>query len=208
MSSNTLKNFPTHAFQFLSSFCLVSFTGCMQKSSGSGTVNMKIYMVLMALGWTDCCNAGGGVNFDVMQTLTFTSNSYIYWHDLLFKQAGFHIASGNKDLSDMLNTNKQSDNSAVYHSWINSILEGILHELDEKFEIAEEDRESTNFWIVTMAVLGLVLLISMAVTFTVLITRLFKKQSGPGDFELGEFCRDRRGSRPAEDINVNFKREP
>ena len=79
------------------------------------------------------------MNFDVNRKLTFNRNLYTYWHDLLFEQARFHIASGNKDLLDTLNTNKQSDNSAVYHSWINSILEGILHELDEKFEIAEED---------------------------------------------------------------------
>ena len=108
----------------------------------------------------------------------------------------------------MLNHDKQADNSAVYHSWINSILEAILHELDEKFEIAEEDRESTNFWIVTMAVLGLVLIISMAVTFTVLFTRMSRKQKRPDNFELGDFERGRPASRPAEDINVNLKREP
>ena len=83
-----------------------------------------------------------------------------------------------------------------------------MHELDEKFEIAEEDRESTNFWIVTMAVLGLVLIISMAVTFTVLFTRMSRKQKRPDNFELGDFERGRRASRPTEDINVNLKREP
>lgn len=170
---------------------------------------MKIFMPLMVLGWVDCCSAGGGVNFDVNRKLTFNLLIllYTYWHDLIFMQAGFHIASGNKDLSDMLNHDKQSDNSAVYHSWINSILEGILHELDEKFEIAEEDRESTNFWIVTMAVLGLVLMVSMGVTFTVLFTRMSRKRKGPENFELGDFERGRRASRPAEDINVNVKRE-
>ena len=87
----------------------------------------------------------------------------------------------------MLNHDKKADNSAVYHSWINSILEAILHELDEKFEIAEEDRESTNFWIVTMAVLGLVMIVSMAVTITVLFTRMSRKQKRTDNFELGDF---------------------
>lgn len=117
----------------------------------------------------------------------------MYWHDLLIKQAGFHVASGNKDLSDMLNHNKEADNSAVYHSWINSVLEAILHELDEKFEVAEEDRESTNFWIICMGVLGLIFFVGLAVTFAVMITKLSRRQKLSNDHEMNEF--GRRASR-------------
>ena len=164
-------------------------------------------MSLLVLGWSDCCKAGGGVNFDVIKILTINICIYIGTFSL-FDQAGFHIASGNKDISDMLNAKKQPDNSAVYHSWINSVLEAILHELDEKFEIAEEDRESTNFWILCMGVLSLILFIGISVTFGVMITRLSRKQKGSGDHEMGDLGRDRRASRVTEDINVNFKREP
>ena len=96
---------------------------------------MKIYVFLIVLGQTDCCAAGGGVNFDVTFTNIYKCTNICMI--LLFGKAGFHIASGNKDLSDMLNNNKQADNTAVYHSWINSILESILHELDEKFEVVD-----------------------------------------------------------------------
>ena len=125
---NTLVKISTACF--LSIPCPTFVLGYEQNPSRHRVINMKIYVLLLLLGQTDCCAAGGGVNFDVTKT-----NICINIGILLFKQAGFHIASGNKDLSDMLNNNKQADNTAVYHSWINSILESILHELDEKFEV-------------------------------------------------------------------------
>ena len=195
------RKFPLHAFSL---FCPTLVPICRQITSRHRADNMKTYVWLLIMGWSDCCKAGGGVNFDVTTLLTICIYIGII---LLFKQAGFHIASGNKDLSDMLNNNKESDSAAVYHSWINSILESILHELDEKFEVAEEDRESTNFWIICMGVLGLILFIGLTVSFGVMITRLSRRQKGPSDLEMNEFGRDRRASR-AEDINVNFKREP
>lgn len=218
MNLNTLVNVNS---MLSLSFSPILVLYCSQNSSEHRGVNMKIYMSMLVLGWSTCCKAGGGVNFDVMKLLTFDICINIGMA-LLFKQAGFHIASGNKDLSDMLNNNKESDNTAVYHSWINSILEAILHELDEKFEVlvylsllsfslscilevAEEDRESTNFWIICMGVLTLILFLGLGVSFVMMFTRLSRKQKGPSEHEMNELSR--RASRAAEDINVNFKRE-
>ena len=60
-----------------------------------------------------------------------------------------------------------------------------------------------------MGVLTLFLFIGMAASFTVMFTRLSRKQKGPGDHEMSEFGRDRRASRVPEDMNITFtKREP
>ena len=219
MILNTLVNF--HSMLSLCSYP-VFLPVCDQNPSRHRADNMKIYILLIVLGQTDCCAAGGGVNFDVTFTNIFICINICMI--LLFDQAGFHIANGNKDLSDMLNNKKESDNSAVYHSWINSVLEAILHELDEKFEVvesryilslrlfvfevAEEDRESINFWMTCMGVFTLVLFIGMAASFTVMYTQMSKKQKGPGDLEMSDFGRDRRASRVPDDMNITLKREP
>ena len=60
-----------------------------------------------------------------------------------------------------------------------------------------------------MGVLTLFLFIGMAASFTVMYTKLSRKQKGSSDHEMNEFGRDRRASRVPEDMNITFtKREP
>ena len=142
-------------------------------------------------------------------------------------QAGFHIGSGQKDLSQMLdNHGKKPDNSAVYenatqllpslsiynfryHSWINSLFENILHELDEKFEVAEEDRDKTNFWLTVMASFGLLSIVCGVIGFVIMYIKCKKRPSRDWT-EMDEFNRElppnRRSSR-VEDMNITVKRE-
>ena len=142
-------------------------------------------------------------------------------------QAGFHINSGQKDLSQMLdNHGKKPDNSAVYenatqllpslsiynfryHSWINSLFENILHELDEKFEVAEEDRDKTNFWLTVMASFGLLSIVCGVIGFVIMYIKCKKRPSRDWT-EMDEFNRElppnRRSSR-VEDMNITVKRE-
>ena len=144
-------------------------------------------------------------------------------------QAGFHIGSGQKDLSQMLdNHGKKPDNSAVYdklffptfhisflsvvfryHSWINSLFENILHELDEKFEVAEEDRDKTNFWLTVMASFGLVTIVCGVIGFVIIYIKC-KKRPTRNWTEMEDFNRElppnRRSSR-VEDMNITVKRE-
>ena len=101
---------------------------------------MNAFMITIAVltGLVNSCKGGAGMSFD----------------------AGLHVRSGNRDLSDMLDqSGKKSDNSGVYHSWVrftnflfflltincmkyqilfifliqvNTIFTNLLHELDEK----------------------------------------------------------------------------
>ena len=62
---------------------------------------------------------------------------------------------------------------------------------------------------ICMGVFTLILFIGMAASFTVMFTRMSKKQKGTSELEMSDFGRDRRASRVPEDMNITFtKREP
>lgn len=96
-----------------------------------------------------------------------------------------------------------------YHSWINSLFENILHELDEKFEVAEEDRDKTNFWLTVMASFGLLSIVCGSIGFVIMYIKCKKRPSRDWT-EMDEFNRElppnRRSSR-VEDMNITVKRE-
>ena len=85
-----------------------------------------------------------------------------------------------------------------YHTWVNSLFENILHELDEKFEVAGEDRERTNFWLTVMAAFGLVAIVSGGIGFVIVYLKCKKRPSRDWT-EMDEFNRgvptNRRSSR-------------
>ena len=96
-----------------------------------------------------------------------------------------------------------------YHTWINSLFENILHELDEKFEVAEEDRDKTNFWLTVMASFGLLSIVCGVIGFVIMYIKCKKRPSRDWT-EMDEFNRElppnRRSSR-VEDMNITVKRE-
>ena len=95
----------------------------------------------------------------------------------------------------------------LHSTWINSLFQNILHELDEKFEVADESRQNTNFWMIVMAVFGLVSLVGIFICLWIMYARCHK--SKPRDLEMEDMSRDpmsRRASR-VEDMNITVKRE-